>query len=206
MPWDQCKRTAVATYRRGSGRVKLDFAAPASHAAERPGDGAYDGQGSLAPGRVVPAPFRSRAAAAVRVSTRVAQENEERTMAYVNRHRHHILVVEDDADARDAFQTLLQYEGCDVTTANDGAEALAQLRHGVSPCLIILDLLMPGKSGADFRDEQVADPAIADIPVVLLSGSGELRNEAARLGIEHYIAKPLNPDRLIRLVEHYCHD
>ena len=64
-----------------------------------------------------------------------------------------VLIVEDNADARAAFEALLEQKGFGVVTAGDGEEALEVLRAGLKPRLILLDLMMPRKDGWQFRRE-----------------------------------------------------
>src|SRR5215831_14973272 len=84
-----------------------------------------------------------------------------------------ILIVEDDNDVRSALSELLEEEGFSVEGAHNGREALARLRGGtVHPAVILLDLMMPGMDGWDFRSEQMRDPELAAVPVVVVSASG----------------------------------
>src|SRR5882724_8727460 len=81
-----------------------------------------------------------------------------------------ILVVEDNADVRDAWEALLEGEGYRVVSAASGREALRWLRSSeVMPALILLDLIMPGMNGWDFRAEQSQDETLASIPVIVVS-------------------------------------
>jgi len=77
------------------------------------------------------------------------------------------MIVDDDDDTRDALSNLLRRSGFDVVAAFDGEDALARLRSGVEPCLILLDIFMPRKDGWEFRAEQVADPQLSGIPTWL---------------------------------------
>jgi len=86
--------------------------------------------------------------------------------------KHTVLVIEDDPDVRNALTELLTGEGYEVTPASDGGEALDVLRAGLRPSVILLDLMMPKVDGWDFRRAQLEDPALADLPVVLLTASG----------------------------------
>jgi CheY-like chemotaxis protein len=116
-----------------------------------------------------------------------------------------LLVVDDDPDICEALQTVLEAYGYRVLTAPGGAEALAILRRGERPCLILLDLMMPGMNGAEFRAEQLRDPALARIPVVVLSASGEVAAKAAALGAEG-LPKPVDLEALLRAIRHRCRD
>ena len=83
-----------------------------------------------------------------------------------------VLLVEDDLPIRDSLGEALTEEGFDVSTAGNGAEALERLRSGSRPSVIVLDLMMPVMDGWDFRQEQLDDPDLRDIPVVVVSAVG----------------------------------
>jgi CheY-like chemotaxis protein len=120
-------------------------------------------------------------------------------------HRHRVLLVEDDADSRDALVALLEMEGCEATGASNGEDALARLSASAPPCVIFLDVqLRDGMTAQRFRDEQRARAACADIPVILLSGDGDLRERARQLGVRDFLAKPVDVERLVALVGAYC--
>ena len=82
----------------------------------------------------------------------------------------HILLVDDDSDLREALAELLVDEGFQVTQAANGQDALESLEEEKAD-LIVLDYMMPVMSGPEFREQQRARPALADIPVVLLSAA-----------------------------------
>ncbi len=115
-----------------------------------------------------------------------------------------ILIVEDDADIRSGVAEVLREEGYEVATAAHGAEALEWLRTGNSASLILLDLMMPVMDGWEFRCEQLQDPRAARIPVVVLSGAGDVGQHASSLGADGFLVKPLNLDELFGAAERYC--
>jgi CheY-like chemotaxis protein len=117
----------------------------------------------------------------------------------------YVLVVDDDAAIREALEAVLEDEGYVVRGAANGREALALLRTGVRPpAVILLDLMMPVMSGWDFRAEQQGDPALASIPVVVLSADRDVATKAAALQVPGYLAKPVNLDVLLDVVREYC--
>jgi len=111
----------------------------------------------------------------------------------------HILIVDDDAPTREGLAGLMEAAGHSVRMATNGMEALHQARAH-RPDLILLDLSMPIMDGWAFRTQQMVDPALADIPVVVLSTCGEsIRPEAALLGITTCLSKPSAGDGLLHL-------
>ena len=79
-----------------------------------------------------------------------------------------VLVVEDDRDIRELLVELLESEGYQVSSAENGAQALLKAKVG-RPHLILLDLMMPIMNGWQFREQQVKEPAISKVPVVVIS-------------------------------------
>jgi len=82
-----------------------------------------------------------------------------------------ILVVDDDAAVVRPLARFLELEGFTTVTAANGLEALKYLRGGGGAAVIVLDLRMPVMDGWAFRREQLRDPMLAQIPVVVLSGA-----------------------------------
>jgi CheY-like chemotaxis protein len=115
-----------------------------------------------------------------------------------------VLVVDDDADSRGAVAALLEAQGYSVAEAEDGLDALKQLRASTCTCLVVLDLFMPIMNGWTFREEQVRDPALANIPVVVVSADSSAARQATSLGVEAAMAKPLDFDRFLDVVGRYC--
>ncbi len=116
----------------------------------------------------------------------------------------HILVVEDDMPTREALALVLGAAGYRVTTAADGLAALEQLRGGDYPALILLDLMMPVMDGWQFRQEQLRDPALQDIPVIVCSASGRAGQRAASLCAIACIDKPVEPVELLGAIRRCC--
>jgi CheY-like chemotaxis protein len=117
----------------------------------------------------------------------------------------YILIVEDSCDEREAMQLTLEIEGYDVVAVAGGQEALAHMRGTEpAPSLILLDLMMHGTNGSEFRAEQLRDPRLAGIPVVVCSGDGRLTEKALALGIAEYLEKPIEHDTLLASVARHC--
>lgn len=113
-----------------------------------------------------------------------------------------ILIVDDDNDVRRALTELLEDEGYAVTGASNGLVALDLMRGGVRPALILLDLMMPGMDGWDFRNVQMRDPELSSVPVVVVTASG-LSRESIRteLGPIEMVPKPISPAALLDVIE-----
>jgi CheY-like chemotaxis protein len=103
-----------------------------------------------------------------------------------------ILLVEDDDDIRDALQDALARRGYRVLEAGDGRQALEILRTAeVMPALILLDLTMPVMNGWEFMAAQAEDPALASIPVVVLSAVPNLAKESTTHHWAGVLSKPI---------------
>ena len=106
-----------------------------------------------------------------------------------------ILVVDDDAISRKILAQLLASAGHDCRECEDGAKAL-QLIHAKPPSLLLLDFDMPGLNGAEVlrRLRSDADPAVAQIPTIMLTGHGSEESEVSCLqaGADDFVTKPIN--------------
>ena len=114
-----------------------------------------------------------------------------------------VLVVDDGADTRLRMRTVLERNGWTVTEAANGLESLDQVAHAV-PKLILLDLMMPVMSGAEFREKQLALPRIARIPVIVMSAADRGGVIAARLQVSDFLSKPPNVNVLLDTIARYC--
>ena len=118
-----------------------------------------------------------------------------------------VLLVDDDASSTEALCELLKLAGHDVDCADNGRQALAKLHEGRREedyCVILLDLMMPVMNGYEFREEQLKDPSIASIPIIVITADGRAREKAAQLGSDRYFQKPLVPGDLLRAIGEYC--
>ena len=115
-----------------------------------------------------------------------------------------VLVVEDDPATCAAMVLILEMNGYTVASAANGKEALEYLRRDKRPGLILLDLMMPVLDGWGFCIEQQRDPALAQIPVILVSADGAVPQKAATLGAVGYLQKPVEVDQLLHTVGSYC--
>jgi CheY-like chemotaxis protein len=111
-----------------------------------------------------------------------------------------ILVVDDDRELREAVADLLVDEGNTVVQATNGLEALVYLRSHRPPSLVLLDLAMPVMDGWQCLRELRADPALAGIPVVVVSGEGR---ETAPVPADRFLKKPFNVPELFAMVHRH---
>jgi CheY-like chemotaxis protein len=114
-----------------------------------------------------------------------------------------LLVVEDDVELRQNLSELLQYAGFLVETVENGREALDYLGRCPAPCVVLLDLMMPVMNGWEFREAQLKDSRIAEIPVVILTADGRAELKARTLGAADYLRKPIEVERLLGMLERY---
>jgi len=114
---------------------------------------------------------------------------------------HRILVVEDDEGVREAMVNILQVMGYCVASAINGKEALDYLRDAATPDLIISDLAMPVMDGRQFRREQVKDPRLAKVPVIVVSALSDQTD----IDANEIFIKPIDVDILLAAVARYCH-
>lgn len=117
---------------------------------------------------------------------------------------HHVLVVDDDAEIRETMVELLRDRGYQAHGASDGIEALHTLRSHEHWCLIFLDLMMPNMDGFAMRKEQLADPDLAGIPVVVVSATTDVPEAAKSLDAVDYFVKPTRLSEVVRIVERHC--
>ncbi len=115
-----------------------------------------------------------------------------------------VLLVDDDAEVREQLAFLLGRRGHRVLTAKHGLDAIEVLRKTGPPCLMILDLMMPVMDGWTLRRELLREAVWADIPVVLLSGVADIDDEAKELCAVDYLEKPIDLERLYRIVADFC--
>jgi CheY-like chemotaxis protein len=104
-----------------------------------------------------------------------------------------VLIVEDERAARTGMEKILQLAGYAPVSAANGQEALELLRLGVPASVILLDLIMPIMDGWAFRREQLRDPRLAHIPVIVLSALHHGWVE----GVPPTLPKPINVQQLL---------
>jgi CheY-like chemotaxis protein len=113
-----------------------------------------------------------------------------------------VLVVEDECLIRTCLAEGLADAGYEVTTADNGAEALERIRE-VRPDAVLLDLLMPVMDGLAFLHQRHSDPRLAGVPVVVLSAGGvSALRDASALRATAVLSKPIDLDVLAAVLEH----
>ena len=112
-----------------------------------------------------------------------------------------IIVADDDLDVCELLDMKLRQSDYDVRIALGGAQALEMIRS-VRPNLVILDIMMPLMSGMDVLLQMRSEPAIADIPVILMTSKRQEKdvNTGFALGVVDYIIKPFNLRDLVAQV------
>ncbi len=116
-----------------------------------------------------------------------------------------VLIVDDDAELRDALAEALVDEGYLVTVASNGREGLDRIADSLKDNhwagVVLLDLLMPVMNGWEFCAAVRSNPAIARIPIVGMSGAVSRDPESPYfIAVDDFVAKPINmPDLLAKL-------
>ncbi|WP_415182397.1 response regulator transcription factor [Phaeovulum sp.] len=103
----------------------------------------------------------------------------------------HVLLIEDEPHIAEAIRFILTRAGWRVSLHADGSDAVARIR-AEKPDVLILDLMLPGRSGFEILTDLRADTVLADLPVLMLTarGQGRDRDAAERAGASDFLAKP----------------
>ena len=114
-----------------------------------------------------------------------------------------VLVVDDEEDARDVVQRLLEEAGANVKTAETAGEALTIIDEGLAPDIILSDIGMPDQDGYDFmRRVRSMSGDISDVPAAALTALARVedRKRALMAGYQTHLAKPVDPSELVAMV------
>ena len=115
---------------------------------------------------------------------------------------HSILVVDDEVDILSILKDLLEYRGFNVVTSNDSEEAL-ELAQQQDFCVILADLKMPGMDGIQMAEKLRENQSTSKI--IIMSGYGiQVKQSLDKIGIHHYIIKPINFDQLFEKINSIC--
>ena len=114
---------------------------------------------------------------------------------------HSILVVDDDPEIVTLLSTRLSKRGYKISTANDGTRALELARKEL-PDLVLLDVMMPGKSGWEVARALTQDPATQGVKIMMVTAIGEKTNEitAPIYGADAHIDKPFEFEKLEKMI------
>lgn len=112
-----------------------------------------------------------------------------------------VLVIEDEPNIIEALSFILSRDGWTVHTHSDGVNANERIR-ATPPDLVILDVMLPGKSGFDILRHLRADPEMQALPVLMLTARGQTRDRelAEKLGVNRFITKPFSNAEVIENV------
>lgn len=104
-----------------------------------------------------------------------------------------VLLIEDEPNIIEAISFILSRDGWTVHTHEDGETALEKVR-ATPPDMVILDVMLPGRSGFDILRDIRADESTANLPVMMLTARGQTKDRelAARLGANHFMTKPFS--------------
>jgi two-component system phosphate regulon response regulator PhoB len=114
---------------------------------------------------------------------------------------HRVLLIEDEPNIIEAISYILTKDGWTVHTHSDGETAMAKVMQGV-PDLIILDVMLPGKSGYDILRDLRAQVETKDVPVMMLTARGQAKDRemAASLGATRFMTKPFSNAEVLESV------
>ena len=112
-----------------------------------------------------------------------------------------VMLIEDEPNIIEAISFILSREGLSVETHSDGTTANDKLRAS-TPDLLILDVMLPGKSGYDILRELREEAGTADLPVLMLTARGQTRDRemAERAGVSAFMTKPFSNAEMLEQV------
>jgi CheY-like chemotaxis protein len=115
-----------------------------------------------------------------------------------------VLIVEDDDLAREGLTAILQREGFTPVSVKNCKEAEACFQAGLTPSLVLLDMLLPESDGWQFFARRRQSPALASAPVIVMTGLAIASDEWARsLGALGLLHKPIDLNTLLDVVRRY---
>jgi CheY-like chemotaxis protein len=111
-----------------------------------------------------------------------------------------VLIVEDDQDVRETLGMVMESEGYEVYGAANGKDALALLKSISPPDIIITDIMMPVMTGWEFLESAAENPALASIPVIILSAA-EKKESSKHPKVLAFLPKPVPVATLMALIK-----
>jgi two-component system OmpR family response regulator/two-component system alkaline phosphatase synthesis response regulator PhoP len=115
-----------------------------------------------------------------------------------------IVVIDDDAVILKILSIVLSHEDIRLSVASD-AKTGYRMVENENPCLVILDVHMPGQSGLNLLNEMRHNPRTCDTPVLMLTSDSRLKGLAADLGADAYMTKPFKPVELRQKISDLLH-
>jgi CheY-like chemotaxis protein len=115
-----------------------------------------------------------------------------------------LMIIDDDDDLRNTLTYIMTSQGYEVAAFGSARSALTALENNRTPFLILLDLMMAGMSGWDFRAAQLENPQLTSIPVVVMTAADTLSDGDRALADLEVLAKPFELDALLALVGRYA--
>jgi DNA-binding response OmpR family regulator len=118
-----------------------------------------------------------------------------------------ILIADDNEQIRESLASILEDEGYAMWTAKDGAEALRKARE-IAPDILILDVMMPEKSGYEVCRTIKSDPDLKKTFVLMLSAKGQEteKERGKEVGADEYFVKPFSPSELVARIKNVLDD
>ena len=116
--------------------------------------------------------------------------------------QHGVLIVDDDEGIRESLCELLADEGYGAIGVANGQEALKYLRAQPTPCLILLDLMMPVMNGWELHGHLKADPRLAALPVIVITAADDAHTRT--IAADEILPKPIPLERILDVVGRYC--
>ena len=115
-----------------------------------------------------------------------------------------VLLVDDNRELSETLAEFLSLNGYAVQCAANGREAVQKITNShIRPALILLDLKMPVLDGWGFLAERTKEPLLADVPIVIMSGCRDVAQKAKETGAVAVVRKPVEPQTLLRVIEHF---
>ena len=113
----------------------------------------------------------------------------------------HVVLVEDETNIAEAIRFLLGRDGWRVETLANGGNA-AEVIRAARPDLVMLDVMLPGKTGFEILAELRSETSLADLPVLMLTARGQSRDRemALKAGVSRFMTKPFSNEEMLTAV------
>jgi len=113
----------------------------------------------------------------------------------------HVLLIEDEPNIIEAISFILRQDGWKVSTVSDGKRSVDMVGQ-LSPDLVILDVMLPGRSGFEILQELRLTESTKALPVLMLTAKGQSKDKqvAQALGVSHYMTKPFSNQDMLAVV------